>query len=187
MDGRKFHPYSLKLTKLFEGDKREVQIISKGISGECVYQEMTTRLPKILKEDPPFNLIIILGGTNDLSHLSHAKSTDLFMQIKTLHEIGHSYGAQTCAVTIPQTAFDMLPTSGEYVNYREEVNSKIREFVADTSDKVCLCDMSVNLPLYGISNEEMQTNWDDELHLTPQGYNRMAEIIYESLNCFLSK
>eukprot|EP00794_Sanderia_malayensis_P007993 gene7993-8852_t len=185
MNGRRFHPYSTKLQQIFlqKNKNMKVEIISKGISGECVYPEMINRLPKVLGNSD-FGLVIILGGTNDLACLSKAKSIDLFQQIKNLHEVAHACGAKTCAMTIPQTSFDMLPLYERTMNYREEINNKIREFAIHNKDTVALCDISIKLPMFGINNSDLQKYWDDDLHFTPLGYDKMAELIYESIDGF---
>eukprot|EP00112_Aurelia_sp_Birch-Aquarium-sp1_P020721 Seg540.10 transcript_id=Seg540.10/GoldUCD/mRNA.D3Y31 product="hypothetical protein" protein_id=Seg540.10/GoldUCD/D3Y31 len=185
-NGFKFHPYTIRLAELFKANgKDNVELINRGLSGETVHPEMVTRLPAILKRESPFNLAIILGGTNDLAFLSTAKKVGLFENIKTLHEMAHEKGVKTCALTIPNASFDMLPTFAEYVNYREDVNKRIREFVSQKSEMVCLVDLSSKLPMFGVSDEDLSKYWDDDLHFTPQGYDRMAELIFEVIKNFM--
>lgn len=188
--GVKFHPYTLQLANLFKqmtesGEIEEVQLVNKGRSGELVHPEMAKRLPQILKDDGPYDLVIILGGTNDLASLKEAKQFDLFEKIKSLHKMAHEIGMKTCAVTIPQTAFDVLPISYEYVEYRESVNNQIRDFASNNSAMVCLCDVSLKIPMYGVRNNELASHWDDELHFTPKGYDRMGELIFEVIKNFI--
>ena len=187
-NGFKFHPYTLRLQELFKdlgNCWKSVEILNKGISGEVVYPEMVARLPKILKNEGPFDFAIILGGTNDLADLSNAKKADLSKNIEHLHELAHKEGIKTCAVTIPETAFDILPFAAEYVKYREEVNNSIRDFVTNHQEMVHLCDIASKLPMYGVSESERAKYWDDELHFTPQGYDRMAELIFEDIKNFI--
>ena len=185
-NGFQFHPYTIRLSELFKANGKEnVELVNRGLSGETVHPEMITRLPAILNKESPFNFAIILGGTNDLAFLSNAKKVRLFENIKTLHEMAHEKGIKTCALTIPNTSFDMLPTFAEYVNYREEVNTKIREFVSQKSDMVCLCDLSSKLPMFGVSDEDLSKYWDDNLHFAPKGYDKMAELIFEAIKDFM--
>ena len=185
-NGFRFHPYTMRLAELFRvNGKDNVELVNRGLSGETVHPEMTTRLPAILSKESPFNFAIILGGTNDLASLSAAKKAGLFENIKTLHEMAHENGVKTCALTIPNASFDVLPSFAEYVNYKEEVNEKIKEFAAKNSDMICLCDLSSKLPMFGVSDEHLSKYWDDDLHFTPQGYDRMAELIFKAIKDFV--
>jgi len=188
--GFSFHPYTIRLSQLFEMQQegsrtRRVELLNKGISGEVVNPEMLERLPVVLDNKGPFDFAIILGGTNDLAFLKAAKENNLSKNIISLHQIAHSKGVKTCLITIPQTGFDILPYSVEYVQYREQVNDELREFVSRNSSQVCLCDLSVKLPMYGGNENEFVEYWDDELHFTPKGYSRMAEIIFEDIKDFI--
>ena len=184
-NGFKFHPYTIRLGELFKQIKREVEIVNRGISGEVVYPEMITRLPAILEKDEKYDFAIILAGTNDMADLDNAQKFDLFKNVKRLHEIAHEKNIKTCAITIPQCSYDMLPQSGRYVKYREEVNENLREFASVNSKLVCLCDLSRKLPMFGISDSDLMKYWDDDLHFTPQGYDKMAELIFEVIKNFI--
>ena len=188
--GFKYHPYTIHLSELVDREagsdaSRRTELVNRGISGEVVNPEMLNRLPTILRDEKPFDFAIILGGTNDLASLRAAKDYDLSKSIKSLHQLAHKKGLKTCAVTIPQTGFDLLPYAVEYVEYREQVNSDIREFVSENSTMVCLCDLSLKHPMYGLNDKKLVEFWDDELHLTPKGYDKMAEIIFEDIKNFI--
>ena len=183
--GFKFHPYTTRLKELFQemmaDSNHSVEIVNKGISGEVVYPEMVKRLPTILRNEGPYDFAIFLGGTNDLINLKCAQEVNLFVHIKSLHQAAHERGIPTCAMTIPQTAFDILPYLNDYVEYRETVNNEIRDFVSNHSEMVCLCDVSKKLPMHGICDGELVKCWDDEYHFTPEGSDRLAELIFEAV------
>ena len=189
--GFAFHPYTIRLNELFAQEAKTcasssgIELMNKGISGEVVNSEMMNRLPTILENQGIFDFAIILGGTNDLASLQAAKDYDLAKSIKSLHQMAHAKGIKTCAVTIPQTGFDMLPYAVDYVKYREDVNNEIRDFASKNPTLVCLCDLSLKLPRYGLSKNEFAEYWDDELHFTPKGYDRMAELIFEDIKNFI--
>ena len=63
--GTKFHPYTRKLQSLIQSLSKSVDIVNKGVSGETT-EQMSDRLPLVLNKDGPFDLVIILGGTNDI-------------------------------------------------------------------------------------------------------------------------
>ena len=182
-NGRKFYPYTKKLAKLLDSYSSGVKynIFNTGLSGECAIDEMTARLPEVLKQFAPLDLVIILGGTNDLASLSNAKERDLFENLRKLHEIAHNIGAKTCALTIPEAFIDILPMASDYKEYRESVNERLKIFAKDNSDKVILCDLNKKHPMHGIPEKDMKRYWDDDLHFTPAGYDRMAEIIFEDI------
>jgi lysophospholipase L1-like esterase len=60
----------------------------------------------------------------------------------------------------------------------------IRDYVANINDQdqVCLVDLDKGIPYHSVSNdEERQRIWDDGLHLTPAGYDRMATLVFDAI------
>ena len=86
--GREFHPYSCKLHSLLQSicKSKSFNIVNRGISGETTDQ-MKTRLPRVLDKDGPFELVIILGGTNDLGYSFDKDGESLFQRLRSLHEM----------------------------------------------------------------------------------------------------
>lgn len=177
--GNAFHPYTKKLTELLNAEKNNVtyNIYNEGISGECVYPEMVTRMPQLLQKYKPLDLVIIIGGTNDLMHKNCTKG-HLFEKIKEMHDLAHQAGVKTVAVTIPDSNAPQLPGRSEQEDTWEAVNDKLREY-AQGKDNVIFCDLAEELPYRTLTDDERKKYWDDLLHYTPLGYDHMAEVIYD--------
>ena len=177
--GNAFHPYTKKLTELLNAEKNNVtyNIYNEGISGECVYPEMLNRMPQLLQKYKPLDLVIIIGGTNDLMH-KNCTEGHLFEKIKEMHEMAHQAGIKTVAVTIPDSNAAQLPGRNEKEDTWESVNDKLREY-AQGKDNVIFCDLAEELPYRTLTDDERKKYWDDLLHYTPLGYDRMAEVIYD--------
>ena len=181
MGGEAFHPYSKKLTELLnaENNTNTYNVYNEGVSGECVYQEMTGRMPLILQKYKPLDLVIILGGTNDLNQMN-CSERNLFEHIKQLHDMAHEAGAKTVAITVPDSNVASMPIRKTREAIWKALNEKIRAY-AEKRDDVILCDLAAELPYRALNEDERLEYWDDNLHYTPRGYDRMAEIIYDSI------
>ena len=177
--GTAFHPYSKKLSALLNAEQNHItyNVYNEGKSGECVNPEMVKRMPSLIKKYQPLNLAIIIGGTNDFTD-KQCNEQNLFDGIRTLHEIAHKAGVRTVAVTIPDSNAPKLPGRNEKENVWEDVNDKIRDYAKD-KDNVILCDLAEELPFRTMNDDEKKLFWDDDLHYTPMGYDKMAEIIYD--------
>ena len=49
------------------------------------------------------------------------------------------------------------------------------------NNKTILYDLAKELPANSISKKQRKLYWDDEVHLTINGYNHMGDLIYEVL------
>ena len=177
--GTAFHPYTKKLSELLNAERNDVTytVYNEGKSGEFVNPDMIKRMPLLMDKYKPLNLVIIIGGTNDCTK-KKCNVQNLFDGIKTLHEIAHKDGVKTVAVTIPDSNAPMLPGRNEKEDVWEGVNDNIRDF-ANGNEKVILCDLAGELPYRTMNDDERKLFWDDNLHYTPMGYDKMAEIIYD--------
>ena len=177
--GTAFHPYTKRLSELLNAEQNHITYIvyNEGKSGECIDPDMIRRMPLLMEKYKPLNLVIILGGTNDLT-TKHCNEQNLFDNTKTLHEMVHKLGIRTVAVTIPDSNAPMLPGRNEKESVWETVNDKIRDY-AKGKDNVILCDLAEELPYRTMNDDEKKLFWDDDLHFTPMGYDKMAEVIYD--------
>ncbi|KAL9951008.1 hypothetical protein ACROYT_G043594, partial [Oculina patagonica] len=188
-------PYTIHLSRLLGENHRNAsfEVDNKGIYGELVCGQMTERLPKVLKEYGPYDLVIILGGTNDIIEAKKGLEETLFEGIKRLHGDVTGQGAKCIALTMPETdvffkdygkkGLSWVKEEGE--NIRVIVNDKLRRSEKECGNNIILCDLAKKFPQQGLSDEDLKKFWSDGLHFTEEGYNKMAEIIYEDMKHLL--
>ena len=188
-------PYTIRLLKLLRENHTDFafEVDNKGIYGELVCGEMTERLPKVLKECGSYDLVIVLGGTNDIIEARQGLEDTLFEGIQSLHAAVIGHGAKVISLTIPETDlyFKDLRENGlswvkeEGENVRLLVNEKLKKSVKECDNKIILCDFAEKFPQKSLSDKDLETLWSDGLHFTEEGYNKMAEIIYDNMKHLL--
>jgi lysophospholipase L1-like esterase len=198
--GRGKHPYSIKLNQLLnpQGSHR-YHIETRGVVGEMAHGSMTKRLPKVLNEGTHYDWVLILGGTNDVAHVKNfgddqdftrqligVWSPKIVKDIEKLHETARSYGSRTVLMTIPETAYELWPDFVSIRNMRLSVNAALRKYATEVRDTTVLCDLAYKLPRSTLSHEMEKLYWNDHIHLNPVGYNKMAEVIEQCIQPYLS-
>lgn len=180
--GTKFRPYTRKLQSLIQSlsNSKPVDVVNRGVSGETTDQ-MNSRLGLVLDKDGPFDLVIILGGTNDLGFSLNKDGEPLFRRLRSLHELALRHSPFSVAVTIPETGYEALDQFAPLREKRLQVNNLLKNYVQDHASKMLLCDLSTKLPRKSLSDEDRRKFWADDLHFTPAGYDRMGEIIFENI------
>ena len=189
-------PYTIRLSQLLAENypSLKFEVENKGIYGELVCGGMSYRLPKVLNEYGPYDIVIILGGTNDIIEPKEGLEDTLFEQIKILHSEVKGHGAKCVALTIPETdvyfkdlgknGLSWVKEAGD--NIRLKLNGKLRAYIKDCSGEIILCDLAEKFPQQSLSAESLEKLWSDGLHFTEEGYNKMAEIIYENMRYLVS-
>ena len=181
-----YHPYSVMLGYLLKSNiGNEFEIINRGVGGEKVHIQMYKRLEKLLVTEAPLDLVVILGGLNDLIKLD--LKVDIFSEIEALHELCHAHGVSTVSLTIPETR---MPLSKRvYSSYNEFLvvwgilNEKIRNY---KSNWTISCDLARQFPLASLSDPEKRAWWsDDYIHPTIAGYDQIGRIIYDCIVAIL--
>lgn len=169
------HSYSIHLKELL----KQSNIIELGINGESLIQ-MIQRLPNILNEIQP-DIVIILGGTNDLNSKRDASS--ILVDIMKLHKMCHLYinkhnnTVQTIVVTIPPASWFDAVQEG----MREVVNAQIRNFAKKHLTATALCDLAA-APEFKYVNKESEYWSPDGVHLSIKGYDLFAQLIYNTFS-----
>ncbi|CAF3774974.1 unnamed protein product [Rotaria sordida] len=75
------------------------------------------------------------------------------------------------------------PTDDEDKN-RQALNKMIRDYVTEANDqnRVCLVDLDKGIPYHAVKDrKESQQMWNDVIHLTPAGCDRMATLIFDAI------
>lgn len=173
---RKVHPYSLRLNDLLRNESTSV---AAGVNGELT-KDMVERLPGELAANPATRIVVILGGTNDLGHRIPART--VVANLIKLHTIAHNHTYHdpdrptfTVAVTIPNARWPFDPQA------RLDINSGLRAF-AKSNCHVALLDLESH------RNQSVAENspfWSpDFVHLSPEGYDEIGELLYNRLRTF---
>ncbi|CAF3278506.1 unnamed protein product [Rotaria socialis] len=182
-DGLSFHPYTIRLSQLLNSSNKIVEVDNAGLSGEAVLSStMLPRLKKLLSSTTnKYDWVLILAGTNDTMR-DQVKANLVFDGYKLLINECHKHGARVLSMTLPETT---CPRESPFDKERQEFNRLIREELApkaNDNDNIIVLDVDRLVPLHSLSNHERELTWDDELHLTPKGYDQLGQLIYETLN-----
>ena len=156
--GTKFHPYTRKLQALIPALSKSVDVVNRGVSGETTDQ-MSERLPLVLNKDGPFDLVIILGGTNDLGLSLNKDGEPLFRRLRSLHELALRHSPLSVAVTIPETGYEAMDRFTALREKRWQVNALLKQYVQDCGSKIILSDLSTKLPRKSLSHEDGRKFW----------------------------
>jgi lysophospholipase L1-like esterase len=177
------HPYSINLAQLFASSNIPVIIDQKGVSGELVVPSMVERLKNLLKKST-YDWVIILGGTNDLGC---EKSADQVFNegLKLMYDmvLQHTNNkTKLVAMTLLERGF----ASPDHVHdaERQKLNKMISNYVENFPDqtRICLVDLDKLIPFHSLNDISHRNSiWGDMLHLTPDGYDQMADFIFQEI------
>lgn len=132
-----------------------------------------------------FNYCIILAGSNDIGWSK--KANDIINAIKNLHFtiLGNYSDDNKTEQAMCKTILVTIPQTKHIVQDRVDVNNELRKFVINENKKgnnnIILCDLNKELPYINMDEKLRDELWCDGLHLMPKGYEKMAEIIFQSM------
>ncbi|XP_022780836.1 uncharacterized protein LOC111322064 [Stylophora pistillata] len=187
------YPYSIKLQEYFDShnstalgvSKRPIfQVQNAGMPGARAKGQMLPHLAQILQRSRiKYSWVIILAGTNDLNsvlapgkgNLSY-NSMSIFNAIIKLHNVTHMLGARSLAVSIPDRQCEGLGTCTKLKDTHKKINQLLRGFVAKSKNKMLLADLCKHVYL-----PRDRKLWSDPFHFTKQGYEKVADIIYNAM------
>jgi len=148
-----------------------------GISGECVLDSMQDRLEQALQgarqEGQRFSWVLILGGINDIG--CGASAYAVHKGLVALYETCRKHRAKVLAMTCLQNSGTPM---GATDKDRRRLNEMIRDHCHDND--VLLLDLEKRMPY--VRSDGKDAHFDmDGLHLLPQGYDHMADLIFKAL------
>lgn len=167
------YPYSSFLAKTFN----QHTWVNAGIGGDEAIT-FPTRLRRTLTEAAAkhrgeYDAVVIWGGTNDCRLMSSTPG-DIFAALSCSVTIAREHGVKHVAIlTIPEMKCETIG-SGTIQTFRKEVNEMLRGL-----DSVDLVDVASEIKLHELSDEEKTKWWCDGLHLTKNGYKKVAILIGE--------
>ena len=160
------------------------KVFPAGLPGERAKDQMLPRLKHLLHDSKiTYNWVIILGGTNDLKRYKDNSSFDfddalsIFNALAKLHNISHTFGARSVAVSIPEVECEISETCPNLRKARNKINELLRSFVARNNKNMVLADLA-NEIMYRPRDQNL---WSGPVHFSAQGYDKMVNVIYHSM------
>lgn len=190
--GMAFHPYANRLSAKIGSKVEHV-----GLSGWTIEKmiqhsdwpactDVTSRtwpglafeLDRAKDEDKSYTHVVLLGGTNDMCHSS---PETIVQGLHQWHQIAWDRGAKTLALTVPGLAVER--TMRQVTQGRHIVNEGIRQMVSSYTDNAFLVEIDAAVPHLELDENERYQLWEsDGLHMTPEGYDRIADAVASKLN-----
>ena len=183
-------PYGAFLQELLGSAAR---VVVSGICGELTGEMAMRFRPDVLQHHPAY--VVVLGGTNDLGW--NARPADIMRNLLKMYELAQAGGIQPVAVTVPSIRLGMelgedpsTPwgagsegTDGqrwvaEHIERRQMLNRLISDYC--TSRGVAWIDLfAATLEPRTMRLAAVYSN--DGLHLSTEGYSRLAELLYQQV------
>jgi len=118
--------------------------------------------------EEPYDWVIFLGGTNDIAW---GKSIDdIYSSILGITNIPLENGARLLIMTVPECHAKIQRLNDK----RDKLNSLIK---GDTRDDVFVMDLKEQVPYHAMEVAERRLIWDDGLHFTEKGYERVGTLV----------
>ncbi len=152
-----------------------------GVCGELT-GEMIERFPRDVLAHKPAS-VVILGGTNDLGW--QTATTDILRNLVTMYDRALAKGVHPVAVTVPSLRVQGDPGTGEGLDWLEEHIRRRRELNGGIQ-QACAEKRIPCVDLFAATAEQgsgllARPYSNDGLHLTTDGYRRLADLLYQDV------
>ena len=150
------------------------QMLDNQHSKACVdvCGEQHPGLSWLLRDKVP-STVLIMAGTNDLGV---AEPEQIFANLKQLHEICHRAGADTVALSVPQS--EATTVGPQWVAERRRgVNALLSQYAEQTGTLCTYLAMDTEVP-WSAGSPDYEP---DGLHMTERGYKSFAEALAPKL------
>lgn len=143
-----------------------IEFKNRGICGELTGQMMVRLKKDVLELKPDY--MILLGGANDIGWGLAAEKILKNLMEMCLIAWQHNVRPVLCAIPPVEGS----PAANEI---RENINGELAAFCRE--ENIPYIDLYT--PLCGPGDEGLKAEYsDDGLHLSPEGYRKVAEIVY---------
>jgi len=153
-------------------------VMTCGVCGE-VTSDMVLRFQHdVLPYTPEY--VVILGGANDLG--CHVAPPEIFGNLLRLYEQASAAGIRPVAVTVPSIRMEINPADRHWLNdflvQRQHLNRLILDYCAKHA-MACVDLFAATVEQDTLLLARPYSN--DGLHLTTEGYRKMADLLYEQV------
>jgi len=190
--GRHYQPYGEVLSQTLAAAGKPAQVTACGLCGVTakdlaaqIYSEVITPragprgkgLVHVLEEDGPFDLVIIMAGTNDLGGPNGNNTVDIQAHLSRLHVACHVRGIPTVSLAPPAA----LTVPGSRLK-RQPLVSLMSTWANSTPGVLLFLDVEDILP-----RSETSCWSPDEIHLTAHGSKELGRRITPKLASVLGR
>ena len=149
-------------------------VVVSGVCGELT-GEMAMRFRRDVLDRAPAS-VVILGGTNDLGW--NAAPAEIMRNLMKMYEWALAAGIKPVAVTVPSIRMGEGPALDAHIRGRQNLNRLITDY--------CVRRLVACVDLFAATAEpETQVlaaaYSNDGLHLTTEGYRRLADLLYQEV------
>ncbi|KAK3392921.1 SGNH hydrolase-type esterase domain-containing protein [Podospora didyma] len=181
------HPYAEKMGQMLEMayPHFDLEMVEDGVPGATVKFGFLKRIERHFsrkKDDGTsyFDWSIVLGGTNDLA--MQVPPEEIFQHLKAVWDVALSRKCKVLALTVPEAG---VTTSREvYDRRRNRLNDLIKGYKREGFH---VFDFNAAQPYFAMSESDRERYWDDLIHFTSDGYDRMGNKIGLHLVSILKK
>ncbi|KAK4692416.1 hypothetical protein P7C71_g4787, partial [Lecanoromycetidae sp. Uapishka_2] len=174
--GQHFYPYATRLSARLADElpTSHFGIDVDGSPGDTVlHGQYVRRLTKALSNaNLHYDWVIIQAGGNDLGW--NRSPEEIFQALKAVWSIALKAGTKVLALTVTEHAgasrknLERLKTLNEMISDHQE-------------DGFFTADIDKAIPFFDMPEDEREKIWDDGVHLTKAGYERMGDAIADRL------
>lgn len=152
----------------------QARVMVSGVCGELT-GEMTMRFRRDVLDRMPAS-VVILGGTNDLGW--NAAPAEIMRNLMKMYEGALAAGIKPVAVTVPSVRIEGGPEFDAYVRHRQDLNRLIADYCGRRHVS-CVDLFAATVEPETQFLAAMYSN--DGLHLTTEGYRRLADLLYQEV------
>ncbi|KAF1814937.1 hypothetical protein P152DRAFT_471592 [Eremomyces bilateralis CBS 781.70] len=193
--GMTLHPYAIELRKTLSAEypNRNVTVDVNGQSGDFVissfggnfFTRLQSSYEKLAEKGKSYDLVIALGGTNDLAMASYDEKgpEKIFAALKLCYDYILQGGSSLLVLTVPERSLD-TEKDGKFkhmISSRLRLNELLKEYVTSQASaspsKVFMMDLAAMVPFPVVAKDDDNFTWDyqlwspDGLHMSTLGYN----------------
>lgn len=155
------------------------RVVVSGVCGELTGEMVMRFREDVLQHTPSY--VVVLGGTNDLGW--NASPDAIMRNLLKMYELAQAAGVRPVAVTVPSIRVEGEGGGGpqgsvQHIARRQELNRLITDYCAK---KGLACVDLFAATLEPETQRLAAPYSNDGLHLTTEGYQRLATLLYEQV------
>jgi lysophospholipase L1-like esterase len=147
------------------------------ILGSGMLRRLESCIEEAADEDVTFEWVVIMGGINDVG-TPGVTASQMYEALSRLVDMAAKYAKKVLIMNCMEISHD--------VNFQKilEVIKAYNAMIEGCVSKfpgVSFLDMRKEMPYHSLSAAERKELFDDGVHLTKKGYERMGEIIFSRM------